>query len=506
MRSGLIARPLFRKSLKSKKLLRLASDFPCAMRHVFHYVILVLVVGLVALFWARRGQLFPTPLTDLALVYEDTTTPEFLQRCGPTAPDRRSVSLTVVASPDKREWLEPAAARFGHLCPNIQVKLTMRGSFDAVDDIAKGRLRPVLWTPSSTTALRYLEHRWGQRGGRSPYANQEPISLVRSPIIWMMPDERYRVLNKILSSAPSGEGLWMQVACAMVARASATKADPHDPTEIDNLLPGFWADWYASTLAALPPLRIPTKVPPAPDPLLGQLRSWGRVKLGRPNPMTSTLGFDALYLMSYDYLVPPKQRLAAESDPGGATAATAFQRALARDSKPLRDWFRRCEAGVKELRDSGAETVHEFFSLGAARYDAVVAYEHVALPILEQVRRNAGEMALIRIVYPEPTLWADHPVVLRTVESGLTQAERIAAEKWIAFLRSEPLQALAVELGYRPSRPGASVHDYSSNSNLFLRLSSMGVRVHVPVHEAPPIAGESVAALIQTWAEATGRY
>lgn len=474
------------------------------MRHVFHYVILVLVVGLLVLFWARRGQLFPTPLRDLALVYEDTTTPEFLQRCGPTAPDRRSVSLTMVASPDKREWLEPAAARFGHLCPNIQVKLTMLGSFDAVDDIAKGRLRPVLWTPSSTTALRYLEHRWKQKGGSSPYAGQEPTSLVRSPIIWMMPDERYRVLNKILSAATSSEGPWMQVACAMVSRSSTTRANPHDPTELDNMLPGFWADWYASSLRALPPLPIPTKVPLPADPLLDQVRTWGRVRLGRPNPITSTIGFDALYLMSYDYLVPPTQRTAVATDPKGAAAA--FQQALAQQSAPLRDWLRRCDAGVKDLRDSGAETVHEFFSLGAARYDAVVAYEHVALPILEQVRRNSGEMALIRIVYPEPTLWADHPVVLRQGESGLTPAERVAAEKWIAFLRSDPLQALAVELGYRPSRPDASVHDYSSNNNLFLRLSSMGVRVHVPVSQAPPIEGASVAELIRTWAEATGRY
>ncbi len=394
--------------------MRLANELATIVRHIFHYLILALVFGALAFFVIRRGQLVPKPLTDLALLYESTSTPEFLQRCGPVAPDRRSVSLSMVASPDKREWLEPVVERFGHLCPNIQVKLTVQGSFEAVDDIVKGRLRPTLWSPSSGTALRYLEYRWRQKGG-SPFEKQEPTSLVRSPIIWMMADDRYRVLSKILGSKQSDEGQWMQAACAMVARSVKTTPDTGDITALDHMLPGLWADWYGTAFPAPRVGNMSARQLTAPDPLIEQLGGWGRVKLGHANPIISPLGFESLYLMSYDYLVPPRERSPAQTDPGrpsGGAAPAEFKRAFAQQKGQLRDWLHRCEAGQKEFRDTGTEIIAEFFNLGAARYDIVVAYEHVTLPILEQVRQHAAEMALLRIVYPEPTLWADHPVVL----------------------------------------------------------------------------------------------
>lgn len=474
------------------------------MRHVFQYAVLIALLGVLTVFVSGRGQLVPQPVSGSNLVYEYTSTPKFLKLCGTIAADKRPVLLSMVYSSDKREWLETAAQQFGHLCPNIQLQLTAMNSFETADGIVSGRLRPILWSPSSGTALRYLDYRWHQaHPGASPIPAGPFPSLVRSPLIWLMADSRYQTISKILESGPSEEGPWMQVGCALVERSAESAAT--EGAAAADLLPGLWTDWYRTSVAVLPTKPRRQKLAPE-DPLVSELRGWGRVKFTHANPVRSPLGFETLYLMAYDYLVPPKVRSAAGQGTKSGLQIGPFQRALKRDPKALGDWLHRCEGTVQQFRDSGQELVTEFFDVGDSKYDVVVAYEHVTLPILDAVQAHRTEMAPIRVMYPEPTIWADHPLVILGLDPASAAEQRSAAEKWSAFLLGDAMQSRAVELGFRPGRREASVHDYNTPHNPFLRLGSCGVKITVPSRELPLVDGEAVAELMRIWAAATGRY
>ncbi|PSM30560.1 hypothetical protein BVG81_009905, partial [Haliangium sp. UPWRP_2] len=82
---------------------------------------------------------------------------------------------------------------------------------------------------------------------------------------------------------------------------------------------------------------------------------------------------------------------------------------------------------------------------------------------------------------------------------------RSAAERWLRFLLSKPMQEAAIDAGFRPVGTEVSLRSYESESNRFLSLRRYGVIVQPVLREAPRSRGRTAQALIELWGEVTGR-
>jgi ABC-type Fe3+ transport system substrate-binding protein len=131
----------------------------------------------------------------------------------------------------------------------------------------------------------------------------------------------------------------------------------------------------------------------------------------------------------------------------------------------------------------------------------VVTYEHLALPLLARVDAHPDALHKLVIHYPEPTLVAHHPMIFFHASTEQTDA----AQRWLKFLLSEPMQQKAIEAGFRPVSPGVTIRGYNVESNLFLRLRRYGVFVQPRLTEAPRPEANEIRELINLWGEATGR-
>lgn len=441
--------------------------------------------------------------------------------CGTVSLGARPLPIEMVYSEDLRRWIEPAADRFARLCPNIQVRLTALPDIEAADAILAGKVQPTIWAATDDLSLRYLEDRWSQRGDALPFVRAEQQELVHSPLVLLMWQDRLRLLSAVLRNQSSAEGRWTRSLCAGIPREAELAGLPQE-----SLLPGRWADFSESLLSVPKPprgkagrqARATAPIRPVGDeplPSLSEVEQWGRVKIGHTSPTRDSAGLAALYLLAYDYLQPP-QALAAASPPaspppdGGASAvvpagpaggAAEFESAFDAQRIALRRWLRRCEGGLDLPPRSARQLTASLFNVGPSLYDGVITYEHLALPYLDRVDAHAAALGRLVLLYPEPTLVARHPAVVFRGSADL----RSAAERWLRFLLSKPMQEAAIDAGFRPVGTEVSLRSYESESNRFLSLRRYGVIVQPVLREAPRSRGRTAQALIELWGEVTGR-
>ena len=504
---------------------------PSPSHEVASLVLVVAAIGGLVYSFIRSQKLMHHAETALIVDVETTTTTQ-TDLCGPPTKDGRPVVISMLYSSDKQPWVELGANRFARLCPNIQVKLIHMGDIESADAILAGQEVPTLWAPADDLVLRYLDVRWrAEKGnGRPLFDITQPVSLVQSPLVVLIWEDRLQVVNSVMA-ARSGErdqGFWASAMCAQV---------PSDPSltgmVIGDMVPGQWIDWYNPVLPA--PSKRPALVPPkpgapklessapayhAPFPTLEQLRSWGRVKLGHTSPTRSAAGLEALYLMAFEHLLPLKDRAPAasqkplidtsEPSSGGRVIANEalrddFQRAFAERKSSLLTWLKRCEAGLDAAPKSAQELTDTMFNVGASRYDAVLTYEHLTFQVFKSIDAFTNVMHDMRIIYPQPTIMNQHPVVVLQGSKEPTEAEKLSAAKWIAFLRTKQMQESAIEHGFRPSNPDISIRNYESQTNLFMSFRRYGVTFDDPIVEPPRLNGETVYELIRIWQDATGR-
>lgn len=467
-------------------------------------------------YFVRQGGNFGSPESKSAPLIDDHSPDEAtLALCGRSTNDGHAIPFEMVYSDDKRQWIEFAADRFSRLCPNIQVKLTALPDIDAADAILSGRMSPTLWAPTDELALRYLEHRWKERGIRPPFNLAEKTELVRSPLVVLMWQDRLRVLSAILRKERSDEGIWMRAFCPRIPREPDLAGIP-----IEQMKPGSWSNWYSSLIAApdllkgkaVKPAVLPSISRGEPLPSLEELETWGRVKLGHAKPTRDSAGVGALFLMSYDYVLPPQERTAQADtkEPGAAHTSPQtreqnlvhrFESAFAKRKTGLGQWLRRCEAGLDSPPKNAQVLTSAIFSLGPEVYDGVVTYEHLALPFLDRVDVHGDALHKLVIVYSEPMLLAGHPAV---VFDDRPERQEVA-RRWLRFLLSQPMQEKAIEWGFRPVNPAVTLSGYDVEQNRFLRLRRYGVLIQPSWQEAPRISGHTIQELMALWAEATGR-
>lgn len=421
------------------------------------------------------------------------------ETCGNIPQGERPILIEMAAGKYIQPWLDAAGNQFRRLCPNIHIKLLPMEDLDAARAILSGQLHPAIWAPTHEFLLRYLEH--VRRPATPAAALDSQFDLLESPVVVLFWEDRLKLLSFLLREQPSEEGQWVRGLCAGV---------PRDPSlaglAVDSMKPGKWADLYAPVLSQPTPKRsaLGQGIRPSIDgrlPSLTDVALWGSVKIGHPWPTRFAGGLAALYLMSQDYLLLPQRTDTPHEAPSPPPSSSDVEAALATSREALRKWLRRCEAGLEPPLISEQALTEAMFTQGPPYLDAVVTYEHLALPLLERIDGNAQALKKMALLYPRPTLVARHPAVILQAEPE----QKEAAQHWIAFLRSPAIQELAIPLGFRPANKDVSVRDFDSLRNRFLRLRRYGVLPAPMLVEAPKPSGRVVAELMEIWGEATGR-
>lgn len=507
-------------------------DPPSLWLGVLRLVLGLSILGLSVYMLARGGNfararpLGPPPrIVDMALV-------SGVRRdiCGLPPADGQPVVIDMVYSNDKSAWIGEASNRFSRLCTNIQVRTWPMGDVESADAILDGEVKPTLWSPADDLVLQYLDHRWRERAGTPPFDISKQTSLAKSPLVVLIWEDRLRVVEAILARQPQEDGPWVDFMCSTLPK----EPQGLEAMALEDKVPGTWIDWYNPVTQP-----APTKKPPpaprrardakivstiptysAPFPTLDQMKQWGRVKVSHTSPTRAASGLAALYLMAYDYVLPPAKRPAALREDIRALDALArkegvvfrservaddFKRAFAERRGALGRWLARCEAGLESAPATTELLTNALFQGGPSRYDAVVTNEHLIFPVFARIDQFADVMAEVRVIYPEPTILNEHPVILFDGDSSVTEAQRRAAELWIAFLRSKELQELAITYGFRPSTPEMVIRDLDGEQNPFLRFRRYGVEAELPIIEPPRLDGRIVNELIRIWKDSTGR-
>nr|QDA77048.1 hypothetical protein [Jahnella sp. MSr9139] len=494
-------------------------------REVLKLVAPLALLGCGVFYLAYGLNRIPAPFPPPRLVDVKMMTTTSRDICGEPPKDGFPVMISMLYSDDKQSWVLHAAERFAQTCPNIQVKLISMGSIKAADAILNGQVDPTLWAPADELLLHYLDHRWKERSSEVLFNIDAQVSLAISPLVAVMWEDRYRVLNEIEDRGGLDEGFWMDTACALVPR------DP-GPEEIalEDMTPGRWSDWYGPLVEQ--PRRRPGPAPGRPVqaakpayqkafPTLDEIQRWGRVKFSHASPRRAAGGLEVLYLMAYDYLVPPEERasLGGEGDSvagarsvegggmivGGEHLREAFEEGFADRKEALARWLRRCEAGLEAPPESAAQLTDNMFHVGAGRYDGVMTHENLVFEVLDRIDDHEKVMRNVRIIYPQPTLVNQHPVVFLRPEDPARAPQIKAARHWIGYLRSNAMQLKAIEFGFRPAIPELSLETYDVPTNPFLRLRRYGVSTEIVLEEPPRVDGHLIEELLKIWEDATGR-
>lgn len=328
-------------------------------------------------------------------------------------PEARStpIALDFLYSTEKRGWLEESVRAFEALNPDIDVRLTGRGSLRAVRDILEGRAQPTVWSPADTVAVRLLSD-GREASGEPPLVELEgddaPVPLVRTALVFVAWEDRGAVL-----AGEDGELSWAKVRHAVTSEHG-----------------------FAS---------------------IGGPAAWGPVKLGHTDPTLSNSGLQAIILMASDFHQKSADLEEADIlDPGFQAFVASIER------------------GVPKLGRSTGSFMKDMILYGPSKYDVVVSYESLAI---EQIPRARARWGNLNVYYPKQTLISSHPFVILDAE-WVSEAQRDAARRLRAYLRSPEAQERALRYGLRPADPAIPVVS-DDPENPFSQAADYGVRAQL---------------------------
>jgi tetratricopeptide (TPR) repeat protein len=216
-------------------------------------------------------------------------------------------------------------------------------------------------------------------------------------------------------------------------------------------------------------------------PALGGPPDWGFVKLGHTDPTQSNSGLQALVLMTMEFHGRTALTVADVLDPAYQT------------------WMAEIERGVPRFEDSTGTFMTDMIRFGPSKYDLALVYEATAVA---QIENAQGRWGNLRLWYPTTTMWSDHPVAVLT--EGVTEEQAAAARVWIDWLRSEPMQQMALSYGFRPGNPNVAIQTADAG-NPFVKYSQYGLRLDIPP-VAPAPDGAVLRNLLTLWSRSVKRW
>ncbi len=215
-------------------------------------------------------------------------------------------------------------------------------------------------------------------------------------------------------------------------------------------------------------------------PAIGGKPAWGFVKLGQTDPTQSNSGLSALYLMTLEFYGKPSVEI-------GDLLKPDYQA-----------WVKDIEKGVTKFESSTGTFMTDMVRFGPSKYDIAVVYENLAI---SQIENAQGRWGSLKVYYPQTTLWSDHPAGILAAD-WVTDAQRQAARKWLAYLRSRPVQEKALAFGFRPGDTSVPVKSADAQ-NPWSRLAQYGIQVEIPpVARAPD--GAVARNLMTMWTRLIG--
>jgi ABC-type Fe3+ transport system substrate-binding protein len=206
---------------------------------------------------------------------------------------------------------------------------------------------------------------------------------------------------------------------------------------------------------------------------------WGLFKFGHTHPNQSNSGLMTLVLAAYSYEHKTKDLTLKD------VLDIGFQQ-----------WLEQLERGASGMSNSTGNMMREMVLKGPSSYDGLFVYESVAIDYLKNAEGRWGQL---RVAYPEYNAWNENPYYIINA-SWSTPEQRKAADSFLNFLLTEPIQKESLAHGFRPANPNVPVKFADSPFVLYARN---GVQVDLQKICEPPKA-EVVNNLLASWQRTQG--
>jgi pimeloyl-ACP methyl ester carboxylesterase len=246
----------------------------------------------------------------------------------------------------------------------------------------------------------------------------------------------------------------------------------------------MWAERYEAFRAKLGPPSFDTVSHALGEKsgwaAIARKPEWGLFKFGHTHPNESNSGLVTLVLMAYEFRKKSRGlELADVLDAGFQT------------------WMADFERSTSGFSNSTGTMMRDMVLRGPSTYDGLLVYESVVIDYLKSAEGRWGEL---RVEYPKRNMWNDNPYYVLDVPWSSPE-QRKAAERFLEFLLSLPVQQRSLEHGFRPGNPEVPVRAPGSP---FVAYQPFGLKADIgEICEAP--RPEVQSNLLASWQRARGR-
>ena len=182
---------------------------------------------------------------------------------------------------------------------------------------------------------------------------------------------------------------------------------------------------------------------------------WGRFRFGMAQPEKSNSALMGVVLLACEMNNTPTLTPANLAGTGLRALMTSFKQGLAEKAK------------------STDKLIKDMVGKGPTAFDAVFIYENLAIDYLKAAQGRWGDL---HVAYPRSNIFNDNPYYILDVPWSSPEQRR-AAEAFLTFLLSAPMQQKALNHGFRPAN--ISIPYREDASSPFVRLARNGLTVSI---------------------------
>ena len=251
-----------------------------------------------------------------------------------------------------------------------------------------------------------------------------------------------------------------------------------EPLALTPMVLVMWKSRYEAFTAKCPTVSLRTidyamRAPNGWMRIAGR-PAWGRFEFGHTHPNQSNSGLMTLIMLAYEFF----------GKKSGLTVSEIM-------SPQFQDYVTEFRAGVAGVSHSTGTLMKEMTLKGPTCYDALLVYENLAIEYAESAE---GRWDSLQVIYPEHNLWNENPYCILNTPWTTAEHQR-AAEKFLSFLLSEPIQTRALDFGFRPANPRVPVKGPTSP---FAKYAKYGLAVDLATTCEVP-SREVMENLQQSW-------
>jgi len=167
----------------------------------------------------------------------------------------------------------------------------------------------------------------------------------------------------------------------------------------------------------------------------------------------------------------------------------------------VQEWMKHVESSAVFYGTSTGFLAKQAVQMGPAGLNVIVVYENLIIETAKTGEAEAKWNDTLLAVYPkEGTLWSDHPVVLFSNASWVSEKEVYAAKEFVNFLLSRKIQLQAIPFGFRPGNETLKNDPEVLNELKEVFKPELGVQLNLTIPKfTPPTDGEVLDRLPDLW-------